>query len=252
MSYPSSYPLIGYYGLFRPPYENGDYYRSTIYCMTNSWNDTLIMIPLVPNFFNDGYNIAKKMSYKKVYIVPPAIDVIYISDIYNLWYELKHHLKKECYILTNNKVGIGTSDEFLSDVIESQSHTISLFGDKNVNREVYTITFDTREMPISRRGSDILVSTWSNTIGRIYFANYMTPRKAKRLMDEKTLYHNFDYIHMPYRVNTYGGSTYWEIVKEVPQIISCLRAHSFTTYEELKHCEEMSPIIIPEGRRFNV
>ena len=222
----------GYVGIFRPPYELSNTYNSTIYCVTNTEKNVLIMIPLVPGFFIEAYNIAKGMSYNTIYLVPPAIDMIYISDIYNLWYEMVVKLGKNMKILTKLKPHNVTNDQFRSDFVVTDHFEVTNYND-NINQQISTIYFDGYEMPIARPGFDIIL--WDGQ-KRIYFANYMTERKAKRLVHDHS--YDFDEIHMPFSTNTYGGLSYLALAQKCPDIIPVTYVHSLTTSEELDFCYE--------------
>jgi hypothetical protein len=220
----------GYYGLFRPPYEHGKEYNSSIYIVSNTDKSIILLIPLVPNFFNDAYNIVRTSACNTVYLATPSTDILFISDIYHLYYEVFNTLQKDFILFTRDKIPFSVTDEFMNHVETGERH-IARINSKINDYTDPIVEFSEINTAIARDGYDISVWTGQK---KIYFANYISIRKLTTLAQNHE--YLFDEIHMPYITNLYGGLTY----KEVSTISSSpflrkLRVHSFSTYDELNY-----------------
>ena len=105
--------LCGYLGLFQPPL-NG--YMSSIYCVATPDKRNLVMVPLVANFFETAYSVAKEPEYQRIFLVLPSLDMLLISDAYLFYYEIAKKLNKKVEIFCNDKPQIPVTDEFYSHV----------------------------------------------------------------------------------------------------------------------------------------
>ena len=101
--------LCGYLGLFQPPL-NG--YMSSIYCVATPDKRNLVMVPLVANFFETAYSVAKEPEYQRIFLVLPSLDMLLISDAYLFYYEIAKKLNKKVEIFCNDKPQIPVTDEF--------------------------------------------------------------------------------------------------------------------------------------------
>ena len=105
--------IYGYLGLFQPPL-NG--YKSAIYCVATPDKRNLVMIPLVSNFFETAYSVAKEPEYQRIFLVLPSLDMLLVSDAYLFFYEIAKNLNKKVEIFCNDKPQIPITDEFYSHV----------------------------------------------------------------------------------------------------------------------------------------
>ena len=225
--------LSGYYGLYRPPFENRNEYDTSIYIIANRDKSILILIPLVTNFFHDAYNIIRRSACTKVYLATPSVDVMFISDIYNLYYETKN-LNKDFTLLCKKKPTVSITDEFMTHVKTGDHHVVD-FSSKVDEESFPMIDFVDEMMPIARNGYDIVV--WDGN-KRIYFANYMSERKLNKKTKRKPTL--FDELHIPFNINLYGGLTYLQIAKlSSSTILRSIRVHSFSTTEELDYARSI-------------
>ena len=87
--------LCGYLGLFQPPL-NG--YMSSIYCIATPDKRNLVMVPLVANFFETAYSVAKEPEYQRIFLVLPSLDMLLISDAYLFYYEIAKKLNKKVIV----------------------------------------------------------------------------------------------------------------------------------------------------------
>ena len=224
--------LCGYLGLFQPPL-NG--YMSSIYCVATPDKRNLVMVPLVANFFETAYSVAKEPEYQRIFLVLPSLDMLLISDAYLFYYEIAKKLNKKVEIFCNDKPQIPVTDEFYSHIhVYSMDKTLQ-FTDYLNNDENFDIKVEYRTQfrPINRSAADIYISTNGK---RILFCEYMSKVKLDNL--EQTGDIDFiDEIHIPFMKNFYGGMNYIETRRNVsPKYLSKFYAFGFASKEEAELC----------------
>ena len=202
--------LCGYLGLFQPPL-NG--YKSSIYCVTTPDRRNLVMIPLVSNFFETAYSIAKDPKYQRIFMVLPTIDMLLVSDAYLFYYEVAKLLNKKVEFFCNDKPRIPITDEFYSHThIYAVDNTFQ-FTDYLNSDEFFDIKVEyrTKFRPMNRSVADIYIST-----------------NGKRILFCQS---------MPFMKNFYGGMNYIETRKKIsPKYLSKLFAFGFASKEEANLC----------------
>lgn len=230
----------GYTGLFRVPYDSVSNHSSTIYCISNYVKTMLIIIPLTPGFFSDAFRIAKTPQYQEIYILPPSLDCIYISDVFNLYQELKALdkvvVKVICSIPPDGKV----SDGFMRD-FELRGTTEFHFDPYGINAMDLYVKFDRHLNPEYRPSNDIIISDSNKTM---ILSQYMSNDKLDYLAGV-----GYDEIHMSFAHNTYGGLTYLQAVNYNKKLADKIIVNSFVSVDEFNYCASNS---IPTGKiRYN-
>lgn len=222
----------GYLGLFQPPL-NG--YKSAIYCVATPDKRNLVMIPLVSNFFETAYSVAKEPEYQRIFLVLPSLDMLLVSDAYLFFYEIAKNLNKKVEIFCNDKPQIPITDEFYSHVhVYSMDKTFQ-FTEYLNNDENFDIKVEFRSQfrLINRSSADIYISTNGK---RILFCEYMNKNKLENLESSGDI-DFIDEIHIPFMKNFYGGMNYIETRKNVsPKYLSKFYAFGFASKEEAELC----------------
>ena len=224
--------LCGYLGLFQPPL-NG--YKSAIYCVATPDKRNLVMIPLVSNFFETAYSVAKDPKYQRIFLVLPAIDMLLVSDTYLFYYEIAKNLNKKVEVFCNDKPRIPITDEFYAHVHVYSVDKTFQFADYLNNDEYFDIKIEYRSKfrPLNRSAADIYISTNGK---RILFCQYMTNPKLKDLQESEDI-DVIDEIHMPFMKNFYGGLSYIETKRSMsPKYYPKLYAFGFASKEEVNLC----------------
>lgn len=235
--------IYGYSGLYRLPFEHLDHLGTSMYCLTTDLKRTLIAIPLSPHFFNDLYIIAKHPQYQKIILVVPAMDCIWISDIYNFYQEVACILRKDLQIVcpqSNCRYCPSTSDDFRTKLVHGPHVDITMMHDRSQTLAA-VIDFIDIHNETGRLVHDIILSTnWM----KIYFALYMNEGKLQWLIENP---HYYDEIHMPFTNITYGGLGYMDIRNKsgYQKLLQKVRVNTFRTEEEAAYCTASS---IPFGR----
>ena len=224
--------LCGYLGLFQPPL-NG--FKSSIYCVATPDKRNLVMIPLVSNFFETAYSVAKDPKYQRIFLVLPSLDMLYVSDAHLFFYEISKSLDKKVEIFCNDKPQIPVTDEFYSHVHVYSLDKVFQFTDYMNKDEFFDfkIEYRTKFRPINRSAADIYISTNGK---RILFCEYMNEVKLKDLQNSEDI-DFIDEIHMPFMKNFYGGMNYIDTRKSIsPKYLSKLYAFGFASKEEAELC----------------
>ncbi len=224
--------LCGYIGLFQPPL-NG--YKSSIYCVATPDMKNLVMIPLVANFFESAYSVAREPKFQRIFMVLPSLDMQFISDAYLFYYEIGILLNKKVEFFCNDKPMIPVTEDFYTHVHVYQSDKTFQFADYLNDDENFDIKLEykTKFRPMTRSAADIYLSANGK---RILFTEYMSEKKLTAICDaEDTKY--IDEIHMPFMKNLYGGMNYIETRRKVsPKYLSKFYAYGFATVEEAELC----------------
>lgn len=225
--------LCGYLGLFQPPL-NGN--KSSIYCVTTPDMKNLVMIPLVSNFFETAYSVAKDPKYQRIFMVLPALDMLMMSDAYLFFYEIYKLLNKNVEFFCNDKPQIPITDEFYTHVHVYSTDKTFQFTEYMNDDEFFDIKVEFRNKyrPINRSSADIYLSTNNK---RIYFCMYMNENKLKELQNSEEINY-MDEIHFPFMKNFYGGLTYTEVRRKIsPKYLSKFYAYGFSSTEEASLCK---------------
>ncbi len=223
-----------YIGLFKQPVDGK--LKSTIYCITDRMKDRLIMIILTPSAFIDAYNISKRLTYTEIYYVVPSLDVLFVSDLFNIFMKIKT-LKPYAKWIFPEKPDFQTSVEFELNQIVADHFMYDGYNDYNFNVSLEFILSQDE----GRKFYDILLNDGKKSI---YFSQYMDADKLEKLYDDDTI----DEIHIPYSSTLYGGLTYHQIMKISNKYYTKIRVHSFLTVEEYNFCREMNRVKIGEVR----
>lgn len=228
--------VCGFLGLFQPPL-NG--YKSAIYCVATPDMRNLVMVPLVPNFFETAYSVAEDPKYQRIFMVLPSLDMQLISDAYLFYYEVGKLLNKKVEFFCNDKPQIPVTDEFYTHVHVYSIDKTFQFTDYLNDDEYFDIKVDyrTQYRPINRSAADIYISTNGT---RILFCEYMSEKKLNALQESPEIEY-IDQIYMPFMKNFYGGLTYIEARKLIsPRYISKLYAFGFANKQEVKLCASIN------------
>lgn len=220
----------GYAGLFKQPKLNKNHI-CTFYCITNLKKDTLYIIILTPEAYTDIYEICKNVSYKNIYFLPIAIDVLFLSSLFNLYMSLKN-IKSNIFWIYPDNTEFQTSVEFEEGHLKFPSYVDE---ENTVKFEFLLSNKDDRKF------YDIIAFIENESI---YFCQYLDNEKIENLYNSNY----FDKIHMGYRSTIYGGLNYPEVIKLHNKYHNRLIVHSFTSEEEFKFCTEMNRISVGEVR----
>lgn len=225
--------FCGYHGYYRPPYSfksstsgNG----GSIYCITTQYDNVLVLIPLVPNFFIDVVTIIRNNPARLVYFIAPDMGPRFISDYLSSWYLIKKQMGRECkffsYYLPEER---SISQDFLDDICRSkfESHNIvltrSVMDVGVMNFQYQRLTMDIA----APSASDLVVNTPN---GSKFFAVEMNERKAQWLNEHAGM---FDEIHVPYIEGSYPTMTYNELMRQFPGLVRYVLVNQFSNREEL-------------------
>lgn len=224
--------LCGFLGLFQPPL-NG--YKSSIYCVATPDMRTLVMVPLVPNFFETAYHVAKDPKYQRIFMVLPSLNMQFISDAYLFYYEIGKLLNKNVEFFISTKPQIPITEDFYSHIhVCSNENSFHLTDYMDMDEDFnIKIDFRNKYLPFNSMISDIFLSTNGK---RILFCNYMSEAKVKDLEKSSEIEY-IDEIYMPFMKNMYGGLNYIEIKKLISaKYISKLYAFGFASKTEADWC----------------
>lgn len=205
--------------------------RHSVYCIASEDMKTLTIIPLVQNFFETAFLVCRHMSYQKIYIIVPSIDMVFVSDTYQLYYELTK-LEKDVTIITATIPQINVTDDFYSHVLPVGTNTQYQLAGYNMNatENDVLIQFPEEFRPDTRLGSDIVISTNKTTL----FSMKTTSEKLSYLA-ETNLY---DIIQMPFAKNIYGGLSYTVARRDAPTVVRVkLYAYGFQNSDEVATCK---------------
>lgn len=232
----------GYIGIFDPFAID---YSKTIYCVSSPDCRNLVMIPLVPNFFETAYKFACKPKFQRIFMVLPSLDMLYVSAAYLFYYKIEKVLGKQVEFFCPFKPQIPVTDEFYSHVHVSGDREEIQFTKYLTLDESFDIKMEYRAYPhmkaINRSVADIYLSTNDK---RILFCMWMDENKLKTLTDIEVI----DEIHMPYLANLYGGMIYVQTRKSIsPAHVSKLYAYGFSSETEINMCEMIGKV----GKRYD-
>lgn len=225
--------ISGYAGLYKQPVE--DKFVSTLYCVTDNSKSKLIMILLSPSAFRDAYKISKNISYKEIYFIVPSMDIVFGSDLFNLYMKLRE-LKPYIKWVFPDKPEFPTSDEFEIGQIITDRFLYDDFYEYELNLSLEFILSNKSDKVFY----DILLTTDTKTI---YFSQFNTIDKLNNLYDNITF---IDEFHTAYSTTIYGGLNYHEIISQSPKLYNKLVVHSFLNIGEYHYCKEMNRVKIGE------
>lgn len=231
--------VSGYLGLFKQPIDSK--YVSTLYGITDESHGTLIMVLLTPESFIDAYKISKLITYNQIYFIVPSLDVLFISDIFNLYMKIKN-IKPNAKWVFPLSPPMSTSAEFENAQIRVDQLSIGISPVYNnlyyynsssyYNYETFIlITFIPSNANNDRNYYDIIIKDGTKTM---YFSQYMTPEKIELLYNDISI----DEIHIPYNSTLYGGLNYNQIVSIDNKYHNKLKVHSFLSVEEYLFCKQ--------------
>lgn len=214
----------GYVGLFKQPYDKTN--LSTLYCITDDMHEVLIMIILSPSAYADAYRICKNITYTDIYIITPSIDVLFLSDLFNLVTKLRI-MKPSLKWVYPKTPGMNTSIGFsLSQMVTDKF----IYEDYNYFEHHIIIDF----IPISHEGRNFCNLLLRDGEKSIYFSQYLNIEMLDNLHNDDTI----DEIHLPYNSTLYGGLNFNQIVFHHNRYHTKCRIHSFLSMEEYNFCEE--------------
>lgn len=231
--------IHGYAGIYNPPLLNIQdtpdqtamkNRRHSIFCVASDDRKVLLMIPLVPNFFETAFMIARLPQYQQIYLAMPALDMLFITDTYLLYSELRD-LNKEVYIFSPNKPQIPVTDEFLAHVYSNSTYNAYSIGGSYEGGEVFHVEYLTDMVPMNRIASDFFV--WTGT-KKILFIMGMTEARFEQLSNSEVI-ENYDEIHMPFAKTLYGGINYLTTRRKGPiPLAQKLISYGFTNDKEIE------------------
>lgn len=227
----------GYVGLFKQPSNKS--LLPTLYCMTDASHEVLIMILLTPSAVIDAYNICKNISYTDIYIITPSLDVLFISDLFNLIMKLDKMKPNLKWIYPTNPI-ISTSIEFELRQLKTDKFIYDDFNhfDRNILIDFIPTNKDGRNF------YNLLVRDGNKTR---YFSQYMDIENLGTLHNDELI----DEIHLPYNSTLYGGLNFNNILLNHNKFHSKCKINSFLSQEEYDFCKERHNLQIGEVRYYD-
>ena len=227
----SEYVLSGYHGIFRPPYSLlNPSSGGSVYVVTSQYRNTLVLIPLVPNFFTDVVKIVDKMQSRKVFFIVPDIGPRFISDYLASWYYIKKTLLFECKLFSRYMPEDKVSEEFLADIIRNVDESASLVICRSQS-DVSVLHFQLTKLMVNTAAPyacDVILNDTGKRRILLSEAN-----------EEKIDYYNshplYDEIHTAYIEGTYPTMTYQEIMRKYPLMVKYLVVNRFGSREEVEY-----------------
>lgn len=228
------YVHSGYYNLYRPPYSLcNNNFRSTIYCVSDSFNSILVIIPLVPSFYRDVIDIAKNTPARNIYLIASDIGVVFASDYYLAWNTITNNIRKSCKIFSKFMIENYVRSDFKSCIIRNEKDNIS-FDIPRSELDAGTIDITLTKAYVSAASPFSCDIILNDTYKKILFVGEMNDQKAKYLNENRDLY---DEIHMPFITGNYNGMTYNELLKNYPALVTKLYCNQFASYEEFTYAK---------------
>jgi len=226
--------IAGYSGLYRQPYANTGTYGDTIFAITDERHQELNLIILTPGCYKDAFRIASSITYQRVNIFVPSMDVLFISDIFRLVMDL-HKIKKTVRWHYPEKITTTpanvlfemdqmTGNYFVSNAIPNLTIEFKLSDKRDPNHRYY----------------DIYVCDDDSYIA---FCMYMDAEKLTHMM---TSADNYDQIHISYNCVFYGGLTCRECASLNPRWTNRLVPNNFNCREEFAEAYESQKYGLPK------
>ena len=225
----------GYFHLYRPPYSlASEIHRTCIYCISDRFNTTLVIIPLTGAFYKGVIDLVKQHTARHIYIVAPDIGVAFVSDYYLVWDTITKSLRRSCKIISKYMPENISRSDFIADIIRTKNDNISIEIPRS-ELDVGTIDITLSKAYVSSTtpfACDIILN---NTNKKILFTGEMTELKAEFLAENTATY---DEIHMPYIMGMYGGYSYDELTAKYPELRSRIYCNQFSSDEEYRYAKE--------------
>lgn len=230
------YVHSGYYNLYSPPYSlTNNTHRSTIYCVSDRFNATLILIPLVPAFYRDVIEIVKNHPARYIYLIAPDISIAFVSDYYLAWTEITKTYKRSCKIFSKYMVENYTRADFKSAIIRNELDNISIDMPRS-NTDIGTMDITLTKAYVSSAAPYACDVILKDTYKSRLFVGEMNDHKAEFLNSHRDLY---DEIHMPYITGNYSGMTYNALLKKYPALVSKVYVNQFASAEEFSFAKSI-------------
>jgi len=214
--------ISGSTGNFKQPIEDLSLYGPTMYGVSDANKEELNLIILTPGCYYDAYKIIRQIGFQDVKIFVPAIDVLFISDIFNLLMETIEY-KPTIQWVFPKQFTLPSSATFENSQIIAETY---------VNQINSSIIIEYRDAGIlGREVYDILVKDGASVH---YFCQYITPEKLETLYNAEAI----TTIHLPYTSTLYGGLSYTSATRLNIKYKTKLIADSFRTLDEYVYATE--------------
>lgn len=214
--------ISGYLGIFQQP-GAANYGNSTIYCVTDYTHSSLLMIILSASAFSDAYKVASLSTYDSVYIVPVALDAIYISDILNLYNKLKP-LKTKVEVIYPMRPRMKTTTVFESYLVREEHYMVPF-------TEIGTHRNPTIDFVLSNKEDRVFFDVVLNDTKQcLYFSQYCDREDKIRSLYEDPY---ISEIHTAFWQGVYGGWGWDQFSSKYPKCVSKMVYHSFRSIDEL-------------------
>lgn len=227
----NEFVLSGYYGIFRPPYSLiNPSSGGSVYVVTSQYRNTLVLIPLVPNFFTDVVKILNRIPSRKIFFVVPDIGPRFISDYLASWYYIKKVLQFECTLFSRYMPEEKVSEEFLADIIRNvdEAASVVVYRDQS---DVSVLHFQLTRLLVDTAAPyacDVILNDTDKRKILLCEAN-----------ENKIQYYNshplYDEIHTPFVEGTYPTMSYQDIMRKFPRMVKYLVVNQFGSYEEVQY-----------------
>ena len=227
--------ISGYSNVFRPPYTiTHPGKTSTIYCISTQYDEVLVLIPLVPNFFADVYRIVKAKEMKRYYFIAPDVSIPFASDYFLSWDYIHRQLGHECKIFSLIPFENYAPEQFKRDNIVLANGTVNFSVPFNMTDDVsVSCTLSTKYVQASNPyACNVEVYDTNN---RMLFVGEMNETLAKAILDKKDY---FDEVHMPYITGNYGGMTYLQLMQKFPLLYQKIVLNQFASEDEYNYAKK--------------
>ena len=229
----------GLIGVYQPPASNNKHVNS-IYMITDESTNSLMIFILFPGSYDDIYEIASKLWYRTIFLIPVSLTSLYLSDVVRLSEDLTA-ISKDVKIIHPDKfpayVPVNTQKNFLK-CKDNTAFTYSngfIAYDYKFDSTTYQygfhdifFTFDSRRC---------LLCPFEVNVERIY-----------KMLSETLV----DYIYVPYTDTYFGSESYLTLIKkpEFSEYQNRLVAFGFHSQEEANFCRLHYPYSYPRTYRY--
>ncbi len=221
----------GYIGLFKQPVTDPTNLLSTVYCVADPNKNTAIFIVLTPQAYYTVFEIARRLTYVNIIIITPSMDILFASDIFNLFMYFHQFSDKNVKWIFPIKLSYNSSIDFEDNQIVTDNYAFNdpIYGFTNVS---VVPAIELIESGIDGRiVYDIKLFDGDKTI---YFSMYNTDTKSYMLFINEFI----DEIHVNYNTSLYGGLYYDNIIAIDSNYAKKFIVNDFTSKEEGYYCKD--------------
>lgn len=220
--------ISGYTGIYRQPYPNNATYGDSIFMITDEKHQELDLFLLTPGCYKDAYMIASSPTYQIINIFPPAMDGLFISDVFRLVTDLLKIKKAVKWYYPDKVDFVPTNVLFQVNQMRGNYFSSPNITDLAIEfKRSNTLDDDHRFYDIYLCMDDIYAG----------FIMYMDAAKLTSIMTASTE-DAVDFVHMPYNTTFYGGLSAIECGKLNKAWMPKIVPNNFRCREEFIMCRD--------------